>query len=269
MIILPLNKNKNIILIDCSYYIFHRYFATYRWFSFQKIEVDIENIVDNEVFITAFYKHIDNDIKKICKFWKTTKDNIVLCNDCVRSDIWRNDLYDKYKSTRTQKNNFNKKIFTVFAEYIKKLNIKNISSERLEGDDIVYITQKSIKNETNENIIIITNDNDFLQLVDIKVLVYNMQYKELKTRGYDDPKIDLRFKAIYGDRSDNIPKISSNITKDKAVILAKMSNEERSAFLAENNIIDKYNFNMSLVSFEKIPMEYIDIYFNNITIKLE
>ena len=96
-----------------------------------------------------------------------------------------------------------------------------------------------------------------------------MQYKELKTRGYDDPKIDLRFKAIYGDRSDNIPKISSNITKDKAVILAKMSNEERSAFLAENNIIDKYNFNMSLVSFEKIPMEYIDIYFNNITIKLE
>ena len=59
-------------------------------------------------------------------YWKTTKDNIVLCNDCVRSDIWRNDLYDKYKSTRTQKNNFNKKIFTIFAEYIKKLNIKNI-----------------------------------------------------------------------------------------------------------------------------------------------
>ena len=269
MITLPLNKNKNIILIDCSYYIFHRYFATYRWFSFQKIEVDIENIVDNEVFINAFYKHINNDIKKICKFWKTTKDNIVLCNDCVRSDIWRNDLYDKYKSTRTQKNNFNKKIFTVFAEYIKKLNIKNISSDRLEGDDIVYITQKNIKNETNENIIIITNDNDFLQLVDFNVLVYNMQYKELKTRGYDDPKIDLQFKAIYGDRSDNIPRISSSITKDKAVMLAKMSNEERMVFLAENNIIDKYNFNMSLVSFEKIPTEYINIYFNNITIKLE
>lgn len=168
MNILSLNKNKNIILIDCSYYIFHRYFATYRWFSFQKIEVDIENIVDNEVFITAFYKHINNDIKKMCKFWKTTKENIVLCNDCVRSDIWRNDLYDKYKSTRTQKTNFNKKIFTIFAEYIKKLNIKNISSDRLEGDDIVYITQKNIKNNTNENIIIITNDNDFLQLVDKK-----------------------------------------------------------------------------------------------------
>ena len=95
-----------------------------------------------------------------------------------------------------------------------------------------------------------------------------MQYKELKTRGYDDPKIDLQFKAIYGDRSDNIPKISNSITKDKAVMLAKMSNEERNAFLEENDIVDKYNFNMSLVSFEKIPAEYIEKYFNNITINL-
>ena len=106
-------------------------------------------------------------------------------------------------------------------------------------------------------------------MVDSNVLVYNMQYKELKTRGYDDPKIDLQFKAIYGDRSDNIPKISSSITKDKAIMLAKMSNEERSAFLEENNIIDKYNFNMSLVSSEKIPDKYIDKYFSNITINLE
>lgn len=97
MNIINLNKNNNVILVDCSYYIFHRYFATYRWFSFQKINVEIEDIVDNNIFISAFYKHINNDIKKICKNWKTTIDNIVLCNDCMRSDIWRNDLYDKYK----------------------------------------------------------------------------------------------------------------------------------------------------------------------------
>lgn len=268
MNIVSLNKNNNIILIDCSYYIFHRYFATYRWFSFQKIDVDINDIVENDIFINAFYKHINNDIKKICKYWKTTKDNIVLCNDCLRSDIWRNDLYDKYKSTRTQKTNFNKKIFHIFGEYIKQLEIKNLSSDRLEGDDIVYITQKNLKNSTTKNIVIITNDNDFLQLVDKNVLIYNMQFKELKKRGYDDPKIDLQFKAIYGDRSDNIPKISSNITKDKALMLAKMTDEERDKYLTENSMIDKYNFNMSLVSFEKIPNEYIAKYNENISIIL-
>jgi len=268
MNIINLNKNNNVILIDCSYYIFHRYFATYRWFSFQKINVEIEDIVDNNIFITAFYKHINNDIKKICKNWKTTIDNIVLCNDCMRSDIWRNDLYDKYKSTRTQKNNFNKKIFNIFAEYIKTLNIKSLSSERLEGDDIVYIAHKTIKPYVNKNIIIITNDNDFLQLVDSNVNIYNMQFKELKKRGFNDPNIDLQFKAIYGDRSDNIPKISSVITKDKAIYIANLNEKDRLKYLEESNLLDKYYFNLSLVSFDKIPNEYIDIFNNSIRINL-
>ena len=268
MNIVSLNKNNNIILIDCSYYIFHRYFATYRWFSFQKIDVDINDIVENEIFINAFYKHINNDIKKICKFWKTKPSNIILCNDCMRSDIWRNDMYDKYKSTRTQKTNFNKKIFNIFGEYIKKLEIKSLSSDRLEGDDIVYISQKNIKDITDKNIIIITNDNDFLQLVDKNVLVYNMQFKELKKRGFNDPVVDLLYKAIFGDRSDNIPKIGNSITKDKALTLAKMDEKDRLKFLRDNNLEEKFNFNMSLVSFEKIPKEHIENFNKNVVINL-
>jgi hypothetical protein len=78
-----------------------------RWYKFQKdfIEIDVNKNIDNQVFINAFYKHIENDIKKICKIWKTNINNIVLCNDCLRSNIWRNDIYDKYKATRNIKNN--------------------------------------------------------------------------------------------------------------------------------------------------------------------
>jgi 5'-3' exonuclease len=266
MNIININKDNNVILIDASYYIFHRYFATYRWFSFQKIEVSVDDIVDNEIFITAFYKHIQNDIKKMCKLWKTNSSNIILCNDCLRCDIWRNDIYDKYKATRTQKNNFNKKIFSIFNEHIKKFGIKSISSERLEGDDVIYLSQKFIKKNINSKVIIITNDNDFLQLIDTNVLIYNMQFKEVKKRGFDDPKIDLLYKAIYGDRSDNIPKIGSCITKDKALALAKMTDKQRNAFMKENDLTDKFEFNISLVSFEKIPEEYIQLFNKNINI---
>ena len=110
MNIIKLDKHNNIVLIDCSYYIFHRYFATMRWYKFQKNypEINVDEIIENENFINAFYKHIGNDMKKICKMWKTTANNIILCYDCLRSDIWRNDIYDKYKATRSQKNNFNK-----------------------------------------------------------------------------------------------------------------------------------------------------------------
>jgi len=272
MNIIKLNKNNNIILIDCSYYIFHRYFATMRWYKFQKNypEINVDKINENENFINAFYKHISNDMKKICKMWKTTPNNIILCYECLRSDIWRNDIYDKYKATRSQKNNFNKNIFSIFNEYVnKKLELKSIYSDRLEGDDIVYLTHKYLKPNISYKIIIITNDNDFLQLVDKNVLVFNMQFKELKKRGYDDANVDLNFKAIYGDKSDNIPKIGSGITKDKAIALAKLTKNELYKYLVDNNFLDNFEFNMNLISFEKIPQKYIDIYNINNKIILE
>lgn len=268
------NKN-NIVLIDSSYYVFHRYFATYRWFSYQNIDVSVEDIVNNDVFITAFYKHINNDIKKICKKWNTNKDNIVFCVDCQRTEIWRNDIYNTYKATRTQKNNFNKKIFSIFNEYVNSLNFQYISQDRLEGDDVIYLSQKMIKSQlevlknNDINIIIITNDNDFLQLVDKRVKVYNMQFKELMKRGYNDPKIDLLFKAIYGDKSDNIPKIGSGITKEKALMLSNMQDDERDKYIKECGYQDKFILNMMLISFENIPKEYTEIFSNNVKIILE
>jgi 5'-3' exonuclease len=239
-----------------------------RWYKFQKdyIEIDVTKNIENQVFINAFYKHMENDIKKICKIWKTNKNNIVLCNDCLRSDIWRNDLYDKYKATRNQKNNFNKHIFSIFNEYIKKIGLQSIQSDRLEGDDIIYLTHKHIKNKINSKIIIITNDNDFLQLLDNNVLIYNMQFKELKVRGYSNATVNLLFKAIYGDKSDNIPKIGSGITKEKALMLASLPVNERINYFIENNLMDSFEFNMCLISFEKIPQKYIDTY--NITNKI-
>lgn len=95
-----------------------------------------------------------------------------------------------------------------------------------------------------------------------------MQFKELKKRGFNDPNIDLQFKAIYGDRSDNIPKISSSITKDKAIYIANLNEKDRLKYLEDNNLLDKYYFNLSLVSFDKIPNEYIDIFNNSIRINL-
>jgi 5'-3' exonuclease len=262
------NKN-NIILIDSSYYVFHRYFATYRWFSFQKIDVNVDDIINNEIFINAFYKHINNDIKKICKKWNTNKENIVFCLDCQRAEIWRNDIYNTYKATRAQKNNFNKKIFSIFNEYIKLLDFKYISQDRLEGDDVIYLSQKMIKNQlellkiNDIDIIIITNDNDFLQLVDAQVLVYNMQFKELVKRGYNNPKIDLLFKAIYGDKSDNIQKIGAGITKEKALMLSNMQEGEREKYIKDNGYEDKFRLNMMLISFENIPKEYTELFNNN------
>jgi 5'-3' exonuclease len=130
-------------------------------------------------------------------------------------------------------------------------------------------SQLEVLKNNDINIIIITNDNDFLQLVDKRVKVYNMQFKELMKRGYNDPKIDLLFKAIYGDKSDNIPKIGSGITKEKALMLSNMQDDERDKYIKECGYQDKFILNMMLISFENIPKEYTEIFSNNVKIILE
>jgi hypothetical protein len=96
-----------------------------------------------------------------------------------------------------------------------------------------------------------------------------MQFKELMKRGYSDPKINLLFKAIYGDKSDNIPKIGSGITKEKALMLSTMEDTEREKYIKDNGYEDKFRLNMKLISFENIPEEYTKIFSNNIRMILE
>ena len=102
------NSKKNIILIDNSYYIFNRYFATVRWFKQRKedFEINHDKIIENKEFMIAFIKHFETDMKKLISKFKTIKTNIIFCLDCPRCNIWRNTIYDKYKQTRIKKNNF-------------------------------------------------------------------------------------------------------------------------------------------------------------------
>jgi len=262
-----LDNDKTVILIDASYYVFYRYFATMRWFSFQKKEFDIENIHEDKEFITSFIKHVDSDITKICKKWKTTKNNIILCSDCQRCNIWRNDLYKDYKGSRIQNTNFNGSIFNIFYDHINIYNIKKVFFERLEADDVIFLLYKQIKNHTN-NITIISNDNDYLQLTDGNIQIVNMQFKDITQRGNKDPLINLYYKAIYGDKSDNISKISSNITKDKAQQLSELNENELINWLEQNKLLDKFNFNMNLINFNNIPNQYVDTFYEKYEIEI-
>ena len=263
LIKLDINK-PTVILIDASYYVFYRYFATMRWFAFQKKVIDVNNITDNEEFIKCFLKHLNTDLNKILKFWKTNIDNIIFCSDCQRNNIWRNDIYKDYKSNRTQNQSFNSSIFNVFFDYIDKLGIKKVKFERLEADDIIYLLQNKLK--LTYKIVIITNDNDYLQLASDNINIINMQFKDITNRCTKNPRMDLLYKAIYGDRSDNILKIAPFITKNKAIILSSMNDDELKLWLTNNNLIDKFNFNMELISFEKIPKKYVEDFYKNICI---
>jgi len=247
-----LNYNKTIILIDSSYYVFYRYFATYKWYSMQKKK---DTYTESE-FAESFIKHMQSDIKKITRKWKTEAKNIIFCGDCPRSKIWRNDIFTDYKSTRQHQQNFNQNIFSVFYNYIENNTLNIINIDRLEADDVVYLIHNKIKNIAN-NIIIISNDNDYLQLISKNTEIINMQFKNIKNRTKCTSGIsNLYYKALIGDKSDNIPKVSNLINKDMALELSSYNITKLEVWLKERDIYEKFMFNLKLISFAYIPNEY-------------
>ena len=261
--IISVLKNKPIVLIDESYYIFNRYYATCSWFKRKNNELDHDNIIENKEFIISFFRHFDADMKKITKKFKTVKENIIFCVDCCRADIWRNVYYDQYKATRAKKNNFNSEIFAIFKNYIHQNQYQYCECDNLEADDIAYLLQKKCREEIEKSfIIIITNDSDYLQLYDPSVFIINMQFKDLSLKINHTPKIELQLKIIFGDKSDNIQKIQYGLNKEKAINLAKMINEDLIKYLEKHNILDKYILNKKLVDLSEIP-ENLKILFYN------
>tara|TARA_B110000114_G_scaffold25268_1_gene24893 strand:- start:609 stop:1397 length:789 start_codon:yes stop_codon:yes gene_type:complete len=253
---ITLSKNKTLILIDASYYVFYRFFATSKWYNIQKKEYT------EEEFNISFLKHLQSDIKKITKKWKTDINNMIFCLDCARTKIWRNEYYSEYKSTRVLNTSFNQNIFSVFYNFLKEKGICTLYCDKLEADDVVYLTHISIKNEFNK-ITIITNDNDYLQLISDNTEIVNMQFKNILTRTkLTTSKSILIFKALLGDKSDNIPKVGSGINKETAI---KMANDENMLknWLDKHNLNETYEFNLKLISFEYIPQE-LKKKFNNI-----
>ncbi len=263
-ILITLNGSKAVILVDMSYYIFNRYYATISWFRrrYENYNID-DDIEKNEEFLIAFFRHFDNDMNKLTKKFKTVKTNIIFCLDCSRCDIWRNDIYEGYKMTRIKKHNFDSSIFVLFKNYISNNDYIYCEADKLEADDIVYLIQYQINELLDKtSIIIITNDNDYLQMYRSNIIITNMQFKDLTLRINNSPEVELLFKIIYGDKSDNIQKIQHGLNKEGALKLAMMNDGDRNKYLMEHKIMDKYLLNKTLVDLREIPKKLI-MEFNN------
>ena len=268
MSLITLTSSKPIILIDQSYYIFNRYYATFSWYHRRnEDQLDPDTITENSNFILAFFRHFENDMAKLLKKYKTLKSNIIFCCDCSRLEIWRNDIYKDYKMNRAKKQNFNSLIFTFFKNYIANNDYYSCEYDKLEGDDITYLIQRKIKDEfENCSLIIVTNDNDYLQMYDKNTTIINMQLKDISLRIKSSPEIELEYKIIYGDKSDNIPKIHSSLNKDKAFLIASMTANDKYTYLEDNDMIDNYQLNKKLVDLRQIPQNLISEFYSKYNI---
>jgi 5'-3' exonuclease len=67
------------------------------------------------------------------------------------------------------------------------------------------------------NIHILTNDNDYLQVMYNNVNIINLDNKDLKICSLGSPEIDLFVKILLGDKSDNISKVFERLGEKLAI----------------------------------------------------
>ena len=201
----PLQLNSRVLLVD-SMNTFLRSFAM----------INMVNPQGNHIGgLVGFLKSLGYAIKLI----KPTR--VVLVFDGQGNITNRRNTYAEYKANRQIKRVTNFQVFSSLEEesdsiadqmmrlldYLKTLPINISIIDKIEADDtIAYLS-----NKLEDEIIIYSADQDFLQLVNNKVTVFSpIKKKFYKPQDVFDqyglyPHNFITMKCLMGDKSDNLP----------------------------------------------------------------
>lgn len=248
-------KDKDaVLLVDFSYFCIYRYYALMSWFKLSETDYD------EALFFDKYKRLFITNINKAIKQFEIKKHNVILVGDCGRKNIWRLGVYAKYKENRDKlderENAINPKVFAVIYNEIvptlKEMGLQYICVDLLEADDVVYRITRKIDN----NIVILTNDNDYLQMINERIQIVNLPgFKSIHKRCTGCPEKDLRLKILCGDTSDNIPSLMG---KKQAMKLMDHDEESLNAYLTQHELTERYEMNKKLIDMRMVPEELME-----------
>jgi 5'-3' exonuclease len=202
-----------VLLLDTSYIVFAKWFSTLSWY---KLNVnrnpDIPNIVHCPIFTARFAGNFERSITRTCNRFGVRWADVVYCRDCSKMSVWRRDLFGDYKASRVHSGMFNREIFaftyaTLVAGLMRTHGGTVIGCETAEADDVIAVVH-SYARRMGRAVIILTNDNDAIQLLDDGTRIVNLTFSDVGARrGALTPDQYLLSRILSGDRSDNIPSV--------------------------------------------------------------
>ena len=144
--------------------------------------------------------------------------------DGTGSSVNRKNLLPEYKSGRNLSRITNWDAFDSLEDehdskidqivrlihYLKCLPVKTLSLDKVEADDIIAYLSNILPNKHNSQVFIVSNDKDFIQLVDEKVILFRPGDKEYYTKNLVKEKFGILvenfilYKTLLGDQSDKV-----------------------------------------------------------------
>lgn len=190
--------SKTLMLIDGSSLIFRAFFALPKL-------TNNDGVMTNGVygFLTMYQNAFD----------KYNPDLVLVAFD-RSSKTFRHEEFKDYKATRDKMPSELSYQFGILKDILDSMGVAYTDLDGFEADDIVG-TYAQMGQEAGYDVVIITGDRDYLQLVDENITLY------LTKKGISDmveynlstikeefgltPKQLIDVKGLEGDKSDNIP----------------------------------------------------------------
>ena len=173
------------------------------------VQINGRNAVEmNEDFVRHM---ILNSLRGHNKKFRKEYGNMVIA--CDSSNVWRKQIFPNYKAgrkaNRAKSEHDWEFIFDVLAKIKQEIKdflpYKVIAVESAEADDIIATLCK----RTNEKVLILSGDKDFIQLHNDRIKQYNPVLNKFVGKD-EDPYKYIREHILKGDRSDGIPNVLSD-----------------------------------------------------------
>ena len=178
------------------------------------------------------------------------KSHFIFCFDS--GDSWRNQIYKDYKTHDpvSKLKGFDEQLGDVYI-FLEACGIPIFKQKGLEADDLISICAcEWVACNEDSTSIIVSSDRDFFQLVSDDISCYDDRAKifygpkEVEAKLGVKPEDVVKYKALLGDKADNIagiygygPKKSAHFAKHKFGYEDFLSSEQQDIFTINKELI--------------------------------
>jgi DNA polymerase-1 len=232
-------KKKRLFLIDGSALAYRSYFAFIR-----------NPLINSKGEDTSAVFGFTNSIMKILK--DENPDYVAVVFD-TKAPTFRHEIFKDYKSTRAKMPPEMADQLPRIREVSEGMNLPILEVEGFEADDLMGTLAKRAKTKELE-VVLVTGDKDFLQLVDEDIKVLNPKRggeepELLDKKGVEEkfgvpPEKVVEVLALMGDASDNIPGIPGIGEKTAVELIKQFGDMEKT--LAHPDQVKKKNVQKGL-----------------------
>lgn len=217
-----MSEKQRLFLIDGSALAYRSYFAFIR-----------NPLINSKGENTSAVFGFTNSILKILR--DENPDFMAVVFD-TKAPTFRHEIFKDYKSTRAKMPQEMADQLPRIREVTESMNLPILEVEGFEADDLMGTLAKKAK-EKGLQVVLVTGDKDFLQLVDEDVKVLNPKRggeepELLDRKGVEDklgvpPDKVIELLALMGDTSDNVPGIPGVGEKTALELIKKFGTLEK------------------------------------------